>query len=256
MYFNPKNLLISVSGNIPKPSQFIKKVNQYCTFNVPSSSFESYNSVPEVYSKSVFESKDIEQVHFCLGMKGVSFDHEDHYKVTMLSTILGGSMSSRLFQKIRERKGWAYSVYAYASFYKYAGLFTIYAGINKTKLLPSLKIIFKEFSNLANKPISSKELRKVKEQLKGNLILSLEKSSSWMNWMGRSSIYFDHILTVEDIIDRIESVTIEDIQRLSQQLFDPSLMTLTAIGPLSKNILNYNQESLELFLADKKLSIV
>ena len=254
-YFNPKNLLVSVSGNIPNQDKLIKKVNNYCSFGLKTPAFETFNSVPTIQSKVTFMRRDIEQIHFCLGMKGVPFDHKDHYKVTMLSTILGGSMSSRLFQKIREKRGWAYSVYAYASFYKYAGLFTVYAGINKSKFIPTLRIIMKEFNQMATKTISARELRKVKEQLKGNLILSLEKSSSWMNWMGRSSIYFDRILTVDDIIESIESVSLQDIQLLSQELFQSDQMALTAIGPLPEKILNYNQEPLVNFLAESKLDV-
>lgn len=255
-YFNPENLLVSVAGNIPNKDQLIKKINEYCSFNVKTPSFETFNSKPKVDSKTAFLSRDIEQVHFCLGAQGVPFDHPDHYKLTMLSTILGGSMSSRLFQKIRETRGWAYSVYAYASFYKYAGLFTVYAGVNKQKLIPALKLVLKEFDRLMSKPVSQKELRKVKEQLKGNLILSLEKSASWMNWMGRSTIYFDQILSVEDIIERIESVTMQDLQEIAQKVFQSKRMALTAIGPLSENILNYNQETLDAFLEGSKLDVL
>ena len=255
-YFNPENLLVSVAGNIPNQAQLVKKINEYCSFKVKTPSFETYNQVPAVDSKARFISKNIEQVHFCLGAQGLSFDHPDHYKLTMLSTILGGSMSSRLFQKIRENRGWAYSVYSYASFYKYAGLFTVYAGINKTKLIPALRLILKEFQRLMDTPVGAKELRKVKEQLKGNLILSLEKSSSWMNWMGRSSIYFDRILTVDEIIDRIESVTVQDLQRIAQEVFQSQRMAVTAIGPLSKNVLNYNQETLDSFLIGSKLDVL
>jgi len=234
-YFNPKNVIISVAGKIEDKKKLIKLVTKsFSELNSNTKPFASYNSNTSQNTTMTLKNKKIEQIHFCLGTEGVSFGNPDHYKITLLSTLLGGSMSSRLFQKIRENKGWAYSIYTYVSFYKQSGLFTVYAGINKNRFKQSVAIILREFEKLRDKKITSRELSKVKEQLKGNLVLSLERSSSWMNWLGRSEIYFNRIYTVDDIIERIESVTTEDLQDMAKKHLQNKNMALAAIGPFNK----------------------
>jgi len=254
-YLNPKNIVISVAGRIENKKEIRRTIESAFKLSVPKiSPFSAYLETPKSHADVKIIPKKTEQVHFCLGTQGVAFNHPDHYKITLLATLLGGSMSSRLFQKIREEKGWAYSVYAYVSFYMQSGLFTIYAGVNKDHFLPSFKVMLDEFKTVQDKVISATELRKVKEQLKGNLILSLERSASWMNWIGRSIIYFDRVQTVEEVIENIEAVTANDLQSIAQQILNPDMLALAAVGPFDKAV--ESPMPIQSFLAENKRGLV
>jgi len=246
-YLNGKNMIVAISGKIEDKDQLLSSIQSYLSAisTQEESSYHHFIESPKSHSTVSILSKDTEQIHFCLGAPGVSFSHPDHYKLTLLGTLLGGSMSSRLFQNIREKHGWAYSIYAYSSFYLNSGLFTIYAGINRDKFHDTLTLISEELDNLVNTPITAIELARIKEQLKGNLILSLERSSSWMNWLGRSMLYFERLNTVDDIVSKIEAVTIDDIQSVAQQLFSVDTMALSAIGPFTGVESEWNQQSFQ-----------
>lgn len=250
-YLNPKNIVVSVAGKIDSKKVLgaLKKVLKLAT--AETKPFSQFTANPTVHSKVNLMSKTTEQIHFCVGAEGLSITDEKRYSMTLLATILGGSMSSRLFQKIREKKGWAYSVYAYTSAYRHSGLFTIYGGINKDKFSQSLRIILKEFSALQDRHISKSELRKVKEQLKGNLVLSLERSGAWMGWNARSQIYHGRVLDVDEVLEKVEAVSLDDVQMMAQRLFSPEKMALAAIGPAFREEAGLG---FEMFLAENKLA--
>mgnify|MGYP001420801079 CR=1 FL=1 len=156
--------------------------------------------------------------------------------ISLLSTILGGSMSSRLFQQIREKHGWAYSVYSYAAYYQPAGFFSIYAGIGPQYLKKSLKVLARECDKLCQKQVYKHELSRCKAQFKGHLILGLERPSSWMYFIARrymQSKKLPHIGDIQRKIDAIEPLT---IQKVAQSLLLKDKMSLAIIGPKSKDI--------------------
>ena len=183
--------------------------------------------------------KDIEQFHLCLGNPGLSCFDKDRFALGLLSTILGGSMSSRLFQKIREKHGWAYSVYSYAAYYQPSGFFNIYAGIGPQYLKKSLNVLFKECDKLCQKPVSKRELIRSKAQFKGHLILGLERPSSWMYFIARRYIQSKKLPDLREIQENIDVIEQSTIQKVAQKLLLKGNMSLAVVGPKSKYI---NQE--------------
>lgn len=229
-YFNGEDVIVSIAGPEKIMDQlmgYTPKLLSLPTRSAPSPSRELGASTYRMRC----DERDVQQLHFCLGTSGVSYTHDDHYAVALLASMLGGGMSSRLFQQIREKKGWAYSIFAYPSFYQDAGLFVISGGINKAKLVSTLRTVFKIFDQFKTRcPIA--ELDKVKQQFKGNMAIGLEKSSSMMMWMAKSQLYYDCDQDVADVYDRIDTVNPADIVRLARQLFDPSSFALSTVGPM------------------------
>src|SRR3989338_631920 len=182
----------------------------------------------------IIKERELEQVHFCLGTKGLRSADENRFEGYLLNTILGGSMSSRLFKKIREDYGLAYSIHSFISPYADTGLLGIYAGTSAEFFEKVLKMSLEEFKLLMTVKVSADELKKAKEQLKGNLMLSLESSSSRMNQLAKQEMYFERFFSLDEIIDEIEKVTEEKIQRLANRLLDNSFFNLAVLGPVKK----------------------
>ncbi|MFC1617101.1 M16 family metallopeptidase [Candidatus Margulisiibacteriota bacterium] len=253
IYFNPKKMVISLAGNIPDEEKVIEKLNQILGSVQEKETFpQNHVALPTFCSRVNLQKKDTEQIHFCLGVQGIPYNHKDFFRLSVLSSIIGGTMSSRLFQNIREKEGYAYSIYSYPGFYKDTGLFSIYAGINKDKFLETLQLVLNEIKDLKENIISSYELKKTKEQFKGSFLIDLENTSSWMSWQARSMIYKNKIDDIETIIQRINDVTQKDIQELAQQLFKTENFALAAVGPFEDK--KYPQENFQKFITENQLS--
>ena len=224
----PENIIITVAGNF-ETSSMIYKIKQY---------FESMTNenclrltAAAKYEKSIaYKKKNIEQLHLCLGFPGIKTSLEENYSIALLNTILGGGMSSRLYQKIREENGLAYSLFSYNYAYENVGLFTIYAAVNPSKAEKCIQVIMDEIKNLQSDPITNEQLSKTKEQLKATYLMSLENSSSRMNSLGKSIISYNKILTPEQIIQKIDEVGIEQLYRLIEKIFDFDSLSLAAVG--------------------------
>jgi len=188
---------------------------------------------------SVLERKT-EQVHLCLGTKGLAYMSSRRFSSYLLNAVLGGGMSSRLFQEIRERRGLAYSVFSYLPSYVDTGLLVVYAATEKKAVGEVIQLILKEFEKLRRSPINQEELTTAKEQLKGNLLLSLEGSDNRMTRLARNEIYFNRFLPVDEVIDRIDTVAADQIKELSDELFRPENLCLTLLGPMTQGQLNRN----------------
>ncbi len=234
-YFDPKRLIISIAGYIPDQGKLIKKVAQLFDLPPLKKDFRSSSVKAKATSKVSMVKKAIEQKHFCVGVPGLPHNHPKRDVMSVLNVILGGSMSSRLFQKIRENKGYAYSVYSYGLSYLNTGAFVVYAGVNTKAFSPALNIVLKEFKQLKEKPVAKKELEKAKENLKGTLQIGLEKPSSWMMYLARSLFYYQRVRPIQEILNAIDSVTIQDVHALSQDLFNASTIALAGIGPFSES---------------------
>jgi predicted Zn-dependent peptidase len=180
------------------------------------------------------KNRPVEQVHCCIGHEGSAADDERRYVMYLLNSVLGGGMSSRLFQKIREEYGLAYSVYSYHSAYQDTGIHTIYCGTSVEGFPKSLEIIREETHRLAEEKILDVELATCKRQLKGNLLLGLESTGNRMNQLARNEIYTGRHVTPEEIGERIEAVTVEDIRDLASTLFQKKNSAMTVIGPVSE----------------------
>lgn len=174
--------------------------------------------------------KSLEQVHLCLGMAGTHQSHPQRYGAYVLNTLLGGGMSSRLFQEIREKRGKAYSVYSFAASYKDVGYFGVYAGTSVESTEEVVELIVQELKSLAAGEIKAAEIERTQGQLVGSMILGLESTDSWMSHIARNEIYFAKPITTDEICEGIRSVTRDDVIELAQALFRPETLTLSLLG--------------------------
>jgi predicted Zn-dependent peptidase len=168
---------------------------------------------------------------------GISQTSEERYSFFLLNTILGAGVSSRLFQEIREKRGLAYSVYSFTSSYMDTGLWGVYAGVSKKRVMEVAELVVSEMLHLTD-TLSENELERAKKHLKGNLILSLESTSSRMNNIARQEMYFGRYISSDEIIESVERVRLNDIRAISERLINKDLFAITAYGPLHKNTLD------------------
>jgi len=176
--------------------------------------------------------KSLEQVHLCLGVPSYPLPHEERFACYVLNTLLGGGMSSRLFQNIRERQGLAYAVFSELSPYRDTGCLSIYAGTSVESARQVVESITKEFLQLKQEPVHDEEVRRAKDHLKGSLMLSLESTSSRMSNLARQEMYFGRFFSLDELVESIEQVHAADVQRIAQQFFDPRQIALTVLGNL------------------------
>jgi predicted Zn-dependent peptidase len=188
---------------------------------------------PEATARIVLRNKkSLEQVQICLGLPAPPITDENRYATLILNTVLGGGMSSRLFQTIREERGMAYSIYSDLSPYRDTGTLCVYAGTSASKAIEVVDLILAEFRNLKETALPAEELTRAKDQLKGNILLGLESSNSRMANLARQEMYFHNFLTVEEVIACIEAVEASEVQAMAQRLFDPNRIAVTLLGRL------------------------
>jgi predicted Zn-dependent peptidase len=178
-----------------------------------------------------FQRKDTEQFHVCLGAPGIPRTDDRRFSASILDAIVGGSASSRLFQEIREKRGLAYSVYSYSSQYSDAGQVGFYVGTREDNVADCLEIAVSELSDLAGGHVTNDELARAKENLKGRLLLSLESTSNRMTRLGKATVTETPLLSVEEIVRRLEAVRAEEVAELAATLFAPERLSAAGIGP-------------------------
>lgn len=174
--------------------------------------------------------KDIEQLHLAIVFDGISIKDKYNYSMSLLNAIIGGGMSSILFQKVREEHGIAYSIYSYNNSYVNNGLFNIYVALNKSQLDKTINIIYKEIANLKNNKITNQQIEKTKEQLKSNYIMGLESTSNRMSSIGRSKVLVNKIKTPDEIIQEVDLIKKEDIDYLIDKVFNMDKMSISLVG--------------------------
>jgi predicted Zn-dependent peptidase len=232
-YYVPENTYIAVAGNI-NHDEIVAQITEILGGRPKGGFQKEVMAEPHVKAGIEVVRRETEQSHLCLASKGVSYHNDDRYVISILNSVLGGTMSSRLFQKVREQRGLVYSIYSYQSFYKQAGLFTVYAGTRLDNSREVIDLVLGEFKDIKANAISEEELERAKEQLKGNTVLSLESSNSRMSWINKSQFYYDRIVPVEEMFAKIDNVTREDIQRIANEIFIQERLNLTAIGSFPK----------------------
>ncbi len=228
-YYVPDNIVISVAGNIDH--DFVADNIGAVFGEMKGNSSGRAMELPKPQKEITCREKDTEQVHLCLGTPGLPLEHDQIYVFQLVNTILGGGLSSRLFQEIREQRGLVYSVYSYHSSYHDTGLFCVYAGLSKENVGPALKLIFKEIKDIRQNGVTGEELRRAKDQLKGNLLLSLENVNTRMSRLGKSQLYLGKVVSPEEIVKRIEKVTAEDIVKLAGEKLGRGNFALASVGP-------------------------
>ena len=233
-----QRIIVCAAGNL-QHQEVVDQIEK-AFGHIPRSNLPKERSRPDSISTTNVWKRDLEQVHICLGTRGLPYNHSHRFASYILNTILGGGMSSRLFQEIRENRGLAYSVYSYLPAYMDTGLFVVYAGTSEESYREVIELTLKEFKRLKNDPFRNGELETAKEHLKGNLLLSLESSDSLMTRLAKNEIYFDAYLAVEQILAGIEGVREEEIRFLANELFDQRYFCLTMLGPMDGEGLSRN----------------
>lgn len=233
--YTPENVVISIAGNIS--DSFISEVEKY---------FGSYEggqqkrdqTAPVFHTNHVARKKETEQAHLCIGFEGLQVGHEDVYSLIVLNNVLGGSMSSRLFQDVREQKGLAYSVFSYHSAFQDSGIVTIYGGTGAKQLDVLFDTIQETLGKLKAEGITERELTNCKEQLKGSLMLSLESTNSRMSRNGKNELLLKRHRSLDEIVQQIDEVTKSGVDRLANEIFTDqfSVSLISPEGVLPKNL--------------------
>jgi predicted Zn-dependent peptidase len=230
--FSPGNMIISAAGNL-NHQEFVDLLRQRFE-QLPVGSNGWHDTPPKINSRIILRNKKaLEQVQICVGVPSYSISHERRYVTYILNTLLGGGMSSRLFQNVREKQGLVYSIFSELNPFRDTGMLSVYAGTSRESAPKVVQSIVHEFRELKTVPISEEELKRAKDQLKGSLMLSLESSTARMSNLARQEMYYDHFFSMDEIIDRIQAVTVEDLLQSANELFQPQLIAVTVLGNLN-----------------------
>jgi len=230
-HYRPAQVVIAVAGNVAFGPLFTQLASVFGGRWGGTTAPEGRRP-PAIEGGSRIWPKRLEQVHLCVGMKGVSHADTDRYGVYALNAVLGGGVSSRLFQEVREKRALAYSIYSSLQCFTDSGLLTVYAGARPDAAPRVLKLILAELRRLKAGPVGRAELARAKSQLKGSVVLGLENTSSRMSKAAKDELYFGRHIPIEKIMADIDRISASQLWRLSQDLFDDRCLTVTALGPL------------------------
>jgi predicted Zn-dependent peptidase len=230
--FGPGNLIISAAGNL-NHDEFVALVRKHFELMKPvKNGFHSPQ--PRIVPRIIMRNKKaLEQVQICVGVPSHPITHEKRHASYILNTLMGGGMSSRLFQNIRERQGLAYAIYSDLNPYRDTGCLSVYAGTSRESACKVVQSIVSEFRKLKAEKVPEEELRRSKDQLKGSLMLSLESSISRMSNLARQEMYFDRFYSMDELLQRIETVTAEQLQELANEFFHTESIAVTVLGNLN-----------------------
>lgn len=232
-YYSAKNILIAVAGNFDENELFDSLNKYFCTHKLSDAekSVVDYKESEKI-SREVSAYKDIEQAHICWAYPGFDLLDDKRYALSVLNNIVGGSMSSRLFQSIREERGMAYSVYSYPSVYLHSGMFCVYAGTMLKNADEVLKLMDAEIKKLISDKITKEEFEQSKQQLKGNYILALESTSARMNSIGKAQLLAGRVREDDEIIKQIEDIKFDEVADIIPYIFDETKCTKGIVGKI------------------------
>jgi predicted Zn-dependent peptidase len=228
------NMVISAAGNLAHGR--VRELVEGAFGDLVAKGEPFGENPPKVSPQVVTRTKELEQSHVCLGTNSYPQSHADRYVSYILNTVLGGSMSSRLFQNIREKRGLAYSVFSGLSAYRDAGNITIYAGCANEAVGEVVDLCVEELKGMKRAPVADSELRRAKDHLKGSLMLSLENTASRMSHLARQEIYFDRHFGLDETLAGVEAVTASDIRRVAADLFSNGSLAATIVGPSAPDL--------------------
>jgi len=228
--YQPDRIIISAAGNIDH-HRLVELVEPVFGTIQSRDGFPQRES-PRACSVVNLNHRNLEQLHICLGARGLSITDPRRYTGSLLNTILGGNMSSRLFQEIRERRGLAYSVYTFISSHVDAGMFGVYMGVDPRRAQETTRLVLEELDRIKNEPVESSELTGAIEYTKGSLLLASESADNQMVRSAQNEIHFGDDIALQAIIEKVEAVTADEIRDLANELFNRNQMTLTSLGPL------------------------
>jgi len=229
--YTAPNLIVAAVGNIEHVQ--VRDLVARTFAKLPTETTAISDAPPKVVACTIIRNKELEQSHVCLGTAGYRQDHEERYSSYVMNTVLGGSMSSRLFQNVREKRGLAYAVFSGLSAYRDTGSMTIYAGCANDAVGELIDVVITELRRMKGEPLDAAELRRAKDHLKGSLMLNLESTSSRMSHIARQEIYFDRQFGLDETLDGVERVTVDDIQRVARDLFASDSLAATVLGAVN-----------------------
>ncbi len=231
-HYVPSNIIITAAGRLTH-QQVVELAGKQFDGLAPNGQVAA-DPAPATHARiAVRHKKSLEQVHVCLGVPAYPLPHADRFAGYVLNTVLGGGVSSRLFQNIRERQGLAYAVFSELSPYRDTGCLSVYAGTSLESARKVVESILGEFAGLKQTAPSEEELRRAKDYMKGSLMLSLESTTSRMANLARQAMYFGRFFSLDELTESIEQVTVADVQRVAQQFFEPRQIALTVLGSLN-----------------------
>ena len=219
-YYSGERVVVAVSGNVAH-ARTVRLVQKALEGISTSGRKTDRREAPETSIQNIVETKPMQQAHLILGARGLDVHHSDRVALSVLNTVLGGGMSSRLNQNIREKYGYCYNIYSFANMHSDSGDFGVYMGTDATKADRSIKLIRRELDKLVQKPVSKTELERAKSQAKGAIMLGLENMSSRMMRIGRQELFYGRYFSLDEILDLLDQVTSEDLQRTATQIFAP-----------------------------------
>ncbi len=228
--YKADNLLVSVAGNV-NHDEVVRLVEDYFG-ELPAENITNEDQPITDFDTSKLElTKPIEQTHYILGRRGLNFDHEDKYLLLLANTVLGGGMSSRLHQNVREKHGYCYSIQTFTQSYTDSGIWGVYVGTDKDYVEHVHELVVAELNKISEELIPEKELSEAKSQLKGKLLLSQENTSNRMMRLAKSELYFDRFVTLDELVENIDSVSADQILKFAKSFFDQKYFKEAVLSP-------------------------
>jgi predicted Zn-dependent peptidase len=232
-HYDPAQIVIAIAGNFEQKKLDSMVARFFGNGRGAKASHANGRRPPEVRGGVLVKKKPLEQVHLCLGLKGVAAGHKDRYAVYALNSVLGGSVSSRLFQEVREKRGLVYSIYSFLSGYSDGGTITVYAATRPKEVDRVVDLVCREIRRIGEKGVENKELTRAKNQMKGSLMLSLESSHSRMSKLAKDELTHGKRTTLEEMLAHIDRVSQEHVFNVGRQLFALERLAITGLGPLA-----------------------
>jgi predicted Zn-dependent peptidase len=231
--YQPERIIISAAGNL-EHDRLVGLVGTAFESIKPGNGFPERHS-PQGNSRVEIQRKNLEQAHICIGVHGLPTGHPRRYEFSLLNTILGGNMSSRLFQEVREKRGLAYSVYSFVSTHVDAGMFGAYAAVEPKKSREATELLLTQLLNLKKQPVDETELLGAKEYIKGNLLLAAEVSENQMVRLAQNEMHFGRNIPLREVVENIDAVTTDGLLDLADTLFKDNKISLTILGPIPED---------------------
>jgi predicted Zn-dependent peptidase len=239
----PENVVLSVSGSFDESELQKKLEKKFYRLKAAAGQEAPLADNPKYHAETSVRHKDTEQVHLCMGLKGIELGNDDNYALSLVNYVFGGGMSSVLFQKIREDLGLVYSIYSYLTAHRNTGLFTIYAGMNLDNTERVMGMVLDEMRELKKNGLSEPQLAKAKEQYKGGYVMGLESSNGRMTANGKSELLLGYVNTPDDVMRKIDAVTLEKAQEVIERVFDTRNLSMAAVGKIDASLLENVRKS-------------
>ena len=241
--YRPDEIVIAAAGGLEHQQLVDLMEKSFSSFTLPGQGRQLQSSQRKVSGRVLeFSERELEQTLVCLGTSGLSHTDPDRYGLVVLNTILGGGMSSRLFQEIREKRGIAYSVYSYVSSYSDAGSMAVFAGSDRQRSCEAVKIILEQMARLRDEVVQEEELKAAREQIKGKILMSLESSDSYMSRLARSYLYFRRYQPIDEVMAGFDAVTANDLHKIASSLFIDDSLNVQIMGKIDQTCLSRIRE--------------